>query len=248
MECYSDYSTLLLFLPYFLPCTLIPYPYDFLYILTLTFPQMARVRVTPIIRRRRGFAGLPGYITSTSSRRTRPRQSDEEWRAELAKKDEELRLQQVAIAEASAMNEEEGASYEIRHKRWLDMRVKAARKTRKDLKEEAIRFVPRRTYLGLRGEGKTLSGDCMRVWKRMDAITIPKRKEGYRGGYHFITDLERAFVKARVPADMQTQIGTDCANDGFATWFRRYRCTFHYHISWDEFIRALFTYIMAYAT
>ena len=209
---------------------------------------MVRIRVTPTRKKKPGFAGMPGYVSSPGFDRVRPRKTDEELASEQAKKAMDLHLWQVAADEARAENEQEGEVYKHRISRWIRYRRDADMETEKGRKEKARAFRPRRVYLTDGHPDLTLDRQRKRAWKRMDAITIPKRDEGFWGGLRHITYLERAFVKAQIPTDMQAELAKFISDDKFNLWFRQFKTGFYSYIPWDEFTRGLCTYIMAYET
>ena len=97
-------------------------------------------------------------------------------------------------------------------------------------------FRPKRTFLADHHPDLALDRQRKRAWKRMDTITIPIRDKGYWEAHRFITALERAFTKARIPKEMMVEIAMYVTDDGFTLWFRRFRTGFYSYIPWDEFI------------
>lgn len=207
---------------------------------------MARVRITPTRRKRQvGFAGMPGYISSTGKRPThRPSEIAREWMAKQAR-DAELprELDATEIAE-----EHEGDTFIQRRKKWLRMRNLARREPHKDWKRVAQRLRPKLTAVSFQNGDLTPLRKALKYWGRVDTLDLPPRETGYWGGYRFITRYSRAFAKLRVPEDLWSTIAADHDNatDGFSKWFRRCSPDWGYHVSWDEFTWCLFVYIMAY--
>lgn len=207
---------------------------------------MARVRVTPIIRRRRGFAGLPGYVSSPWSQKVRPRVTEEEWRAQRTRMLEMRKEWDLATSEVRLANEQEGPAYHRRYKRWSSMNDYASNHPYKNWKKLAEGFKFKKVTL--EECDMTPANQWISIWDRVDAITIPPRDKGYWGGLRFITHLERAFVKAGVPGDLQSDHAADLAGREFFSWYSHTTKTYHQHIPWRQFTWGLFVFIMAYET
>jgi len=185
---------------------------------------------------------MPGYITMLRAPTyIRSKETLEEWRAKLDKKEREWGEYELAISRREP--EVEGFAEMRTH--WIRMRTRASEEPHKDWKLTARRLWPKFTKKGPFTGYKVQPLDC---WDHIDALKMNRRGKGFWNSYRFIAHYYQAFMKIGVHETLMYLVAADYDHiDGkFASWFFRFRADEGFYISWNEFAWCLFVYVMAY--